>query len=158
MRLFRIYIYIVIVVVLETTLFSRLRIFGVSPDLLLVSVIIISVLGKRNRAIALAGFGGLLQDILSFGFYLNTVTKVIISVIVNNMKENYSGNENSLIWLAVLLFTPAVLLIQSLLLVLFFSKEISLFFVLKTIVVQTIYNLLFVPLLLFLINRFVYEQ
>ena len=70
MRLILILIYVLLVVILQSVVFARLHFFGVSPDLILVSIICFAVLEKRERAIVFAAGTSFLQDILSFGIYL----------------------------------------------------------------------------------------
>ena len=64
------YITILLVVILETTLLRRMRLFGVQPDLLLASVLFFSLYLKDNRTALEAGLvAGILRDLLSAGFF-----------------------------------------------------------------------------------------
>ncbi len=140
-------IYIIFVVILQTVVFARLHFFGVSPDLILVSIICFAVLEKEEKAVVFAAGSAFLQDILSFGVYLHTMTRVAVSWLVNSAKESFAGNEYSLAAVFVFLFTPLVLIIESGFHSIFRGRPFDIAHLLFTILVATFYNLFLVPVL-----------
>ncbi|NQT29459.1 MAG: rod shape-determining protein MreD [Candidatus Saganbacteria bacterium] len=153
MRFLKIAIYLLTILVLQVVVFSRLNIFGASPDLILVSVIILAVLAKPKVAILFAFSGGLLQDILSCGIYSNTLIKLVVAFLISFFKDNFSGDDNLLIIALVAIVSPLTLIIQATFV--FWGKQIDLPYVVLRIVSESIYNLLFVFLLLPILRKIV---
>lgn len=58
------YLLIVLLIVLQATLFRFIDIFGVKPDAVFIVVLSFSLLNGSWEAIYLSLFGGLIQDIL----------------------------------------------------------------------------------------------
>ena len=74
MRFFKVCLYLAAVIILQTVFFPRLGFFGVSPDLILVSVIALAVLAERTPATLFAAAAAFIQDLLLAGcFFHNTV-------------------------------------------------------------------------------------
>ncbi|MDD5382566.1 MAG: rod shape-determining protein MreD [Candidatus Margulisbacteria bacterium] len=147
MRSTKIGLYLLAVIILQTTIFSRLNFFGVVPDLVLVSVVIFTVLEDQPRAILFSAAGGFIQDILSCGGYFNTIVKVTICFLAGLIKESFVGDEYSLAAGLVALFTPLLFIIEGAVLVYFFGRQVYLPYLLSRLVVVTIYNLVLVPVL-----------
>lgn len=94
--------FVLIILLLQTVVFSRLSIFGATPDLVLVTVISFAVLNRRRRTTLLAALLGFLQDVMSFGVYLNVISKVLVAGLISLAKENSIGKRRSLALYAVL--------------------------------------------------------
>jgi len=141
MRLLIIAIYVVLVIVLQSVVFARLNLFGVSPDLVLISVVSFAVLQNRGKATVFAASAAFLQDILSFGVYLNTVTRVLISALANNIKDSFAGNEYALTIGLVLFLTPVVMLLESGFYVFFQGRQVDPLWLLPTIALAAFYNM-----------------
>jgi rod shape-determining protein MreD len=141
---------------MQTVVFSRLHFFGVSPDLILVSIICFAVLERRERAIVFAAGSAFLQDILSFGIYLHTMTRVVISWLANSVKESFAGNEYSLAASFVFLFTPLALVIESGFHSVFGGRPFDIGHLLFTMLVATFYNLFMVPILFPILRKIVH--
>ena len=147
MRLFKIIVYLLIILALQTVVFARLNFFGVTPDLILVSVIIFSVFSNSRNAILFAAASGFLQDILATGLYLNTLVKVLAATVVSIFRESFLGNEHSLAAGMVILLTPATLLFEALVYYYFLGLELNAMFLFMNIFVGTVYNLLLLAIL-----------
>jgi rod shape-determining protein MreD len=147
MQMFFLPLYILVVLVVQTVVFPRLNILGASPDLILVSVILFSILNQRDKSIVFAAGTGILQDILSFGAYINIISKVFVAFIVGMLKESFMGDELQFGLLLVLVFTPLSLFVEMGFFSFFNLREISLNSLYLDIVLITIYNLVMVPVL-----------
>lgn len=68
-----------ILIVFETNVIYLFAIYNITPDLILIFVLIISYKEERTPAMLIAFFAGLLQDVFSADFFgLAALTKVII--------------------------------------------------------------------------------
>ncbi len=146
-------IYILVVLIFQTVIFARLNLFGVVPDLVLVSVIIFSVFNNQQRSAIFSAGAGLLQDLLSFGIYLNTILKVLISLIVNLLKENFMGNEFVFSVILVVVFTPLSRLFEVGILYFFGRSQFDCYSIITNTILATVYNMLFIPILFPIIKR-----
>lgn len=153
MRGLKIALYLIAIIVLQTVVFARLNFLGVVPDLILVSVIIFSVKDKWQSATIFAGAAGFLQDVLATGPYINTIIKVLVCTIINHIKESLWGEEYSMIAGLVVSFTPLLLIIEMIVLKRPFDPAHLLFH----IFLGTLYNLIFVPILLPIIRKVLHD-
>lgn len=153
MNLLFIGIYILVVLIFQTVIFARLNLFGVVPDLVLVSVIIFSVFNSQQRSAVFSAGAGFLQDILCFGVYLNTIVKVVTSLFVNLLKENFMGNEFTFSVILVVVFTPLSRLFEAGVLYLFGMGQFDHYTIIANTILATGYNMLFVPVLFPVIKR-----
>lgn len=153
MRWLQIILFMLALIVVQTTLLARLNFFGVTPDLVLVAVVIYAVLNPRPFSNVFAAGSGLIQDVLSTGVYINTLVKIILSNIVCNLKENFSGDEYQLILGLVMVSTPAVIVLEALFHLLVLKQSFSPYYFIFRLVAGTGYNLLSVPLLYPLLRR-----
>ncbi len=145
MRFIKLAGYVVAVIVLQTVVFARLNFLGVMPDLVLVSVIAFAVAGERVPSNLFAAGLAWLQDLLSAGFYLNTVIKLIVNNVIVAVKDNYSGDAYSLAAGLVALFTPLQLVVEGLVVYFFLGGSFSPGYFVFRLVAGTIYNLILVP-------------
>lgn len=147
MRFFKILLYILVVFVLQTVVFSRINFMGVVPDLVLVSIVIFAVLEERNPATFFAASFAFIQDIFSSGIYLNTILKTIVSNVISSLKEEFIGDEYTFAAGMVAVFTPLYVLTEGLILLFVFHKEYSLPYFIFRMAAATIYNLVLLPVL-----------
>jgi rod shape-determining protein MreD len=152
----KILLYLLAVLLLQTVVLPRLNFFGVIPDLFLVSAIVFAILEERTPATFFSAAAGFIQDIFSFGAYLNIVVKVMASNIVSSLKEEFMGDEYQLAAGLVALFTPAILIMEGLFFY-FWSAEVSapLYFIFR-LIAATLYNLLVFPLVYKALKRIVH--
>lgn len=146
-------LYGIVIVVLQSVIFARINFFGVFPDLILVSVISFAVLQSGRNPTLFAGGAALLQDILSFGVYLNTITRVMVCALVSGMKESFAGNEYSLVAGLVVFFTPVLLLLEGGFYAVFAGRQIDPLHLLFSILIATFYNLFMVPILFPIVKK-----
>lgn len=141
-----------VILVVQTVVLARLNLFGRTPDLVLVSVVIFTVLNEGWGTTLFAGGAGFLQDLLCWGSYFNTISKVVVCSLVRYAQDRFIGNEQSLAWGAVAVLTPAALISEALVMRFYLDRPILFWPALAAIVLTTIYNLLFVPVLFFIIK------
>ena len=153
MRWIRIGLYVLLILVLQTVVFARLNFWGAVPDLVLVSVIIFAILDKNQKSTLFAAGSSFLQDILGYGIYINTITKVLVSSLTSIIKESFIGDEYSLAALLVAVFTPLTLTVEGLILYLFFDKQFEAYAFVITVLITTVYNLIMVPVFLPVIRK-----
>jgi len=146
MRFVKLAGYIIAVLVLQTVVFARLNFLGVMPDLVLVSVIAFAVAGERVPSNLFAAGLAWLQDLLSAGYYLNTIVKLVVNNIIVAVRDNYSGDDYSLTAGLVALFTPLQLIAEALIVYFFLAGRFSPAYFAFKLVAATLYNLLLVPL------------
>ena len=159
MKPFKLILFFLVIVVLQTVLFGRLNLWGASPDLMLVSVIVFAVLSLRLSAALMIGFSfGLLQDILSFGVFINVFIKVIVATAVSFLKESFLAQPAVMAFGFLLVLTPLSLLFEAGLLMVFFARQINGWQMCQTIVLTTIYNLLIFPLIYLVIEKLCHGQ
>jgi rod shape-determining protein MreD len=153
MRWIRIGLYVLLILVLQTVVFARLNFWGAVPDLVLVSVIIFAILDKNQKSTLFAAGSSFLQDILGYGIYINTITKVLVSSLTSIIKESFIGDEYSLAALLVAVFTPLTLTVEGLILYLFFDTQFEAYAFVITVLITTVYNLIMVPVFLPVIRK-----
>ena len=130
---------------MQTVFFPRLGFFGVSPDLILVSVIALAVLAERTPATLFAAAAAFIQDLLLAGFFLNTIIKPVIGNIVSSVKEEFMGDDYSLTAGMVALFTPLFILFEAAFFYFFFQKQSDALALVFRLAAETGYNLILVP-------------
>lgn len=157
MRILKILFYLVVILVLQTVVFARLNFFGIVPDLVLVSVIIFAVLDEKKMAIPFAAAAGVIQDILSFGIYLNTISKVLVATVVGATKESLLGNEYSIVASLVAIFTPVVMVAEGAVRYFILAKQVDIPSLVISAVLATLYNLVLVPVLLPLMRKLFHD-
>ncbi|SFE50988.1 rod shape-determining protein MreD [Thermoanaerobacter thermohydrosulfuricus] len=83
------YLLIVLLIVLQTTLFSFIDIFGVKPDAAFIVVLSFSLLNGSWEAIYLSLFAGLIQDILfNNALGVTTFSLLIVSYITGLLSKS----------------------------------------------------------------------
>ncbi len=153
MYLLLIVIYALLMIILQTVVFARLNFFGISPDLILVSVISFAVLGGRSKATLFAAGSSFVQDVLSFGIYMHTITRVVVCSLVSSVKGSFAGSEYSLTAGLVVFFTPVILIIEGGFYWLFSGRPIDIGQLLFTILIATFYNLFMVPIIFPIVKK-----
>jgi rod shape-determining protein MreD len=159
MRIVKIIVYLVAVLVLQTVILPRLNLFGVFPDLVLVSVILFAVLEpKAADGIVFSAVAGYLQDTLSTGGYFNLFSKTVVNATVNALRANFSGEETALAYGLVVGLVPLSLLVEEL----WLYSDVGAFhaplLILMRMIVAVLYNLIFIPILLPIIKRVAHEN
>lgn len=158
MRTFRWALYVLCLLVLQTVIFPRLNLFGIYPDSLLVAVVVFAAIAQRSPALVFAGSLGFLQDILSVGYYINTIIKVVAGLIVANINQEFVGDKSRLALGLTALISPAAVLLESLFYGSFLGADLDVWFSLFKLVIQTGMNLLLVPVLFWLTEKLVVNE
>ncbi|MBU0502263.1 MAG: rod shape-determining protein MreD [Candidatus Margulisbacteria bacterium] len=153
MRFFKIIIFIILVLVLQTVFFARLNLFGVAPDLILVSVILFAVYANYQQTLLVAVVAGFLQDILSYQGYANTIVNVSATYLINLLKHNYIGGEQWLCFNLVLALSPLSQLIQRLPL-----RQTDPWLIVKVVFLGTLYNLMTALILAPIVKRLAHGE
>jgi len=159
MRLIKLIAYLVAVLVLQTVVFTRLNLFGVFPDLVLVSVILFAVLEENiPTGIIFSSAAGFLQDVISTGGYFNLFSKTIVNAAVNTIRTNFSGDESALIYGLVAGMGPLNILAEEIWICFSAGSFHAPWLVLFKAITAVLYNLIITPVLLAIIKRVVYEN
>lgn len=159
MRTFKLILYLVAVMVFQTVVFSRLSLFGVFPDLFLISVILFAVMQRNaGAAVAFSGAAGLLQDVFSYFGYFNLFAKVIVSGAVIAIRKSFEGEETVLAFGMVAVFVPAQVLAEEIWLFVLSGSVHAPWFIILRMLVALPYNLLLTPLLLAILKRIIREK
>jgi|GEM_PF-1349038 rod shape-determining protein MreD len=136
-----------ITLVLQTTVFSRLTIFGVGPNLILLLVIVVAVIEDEPVvSLIFAALAGWLQDVFSFGPYLSLFLLVIAATIISVIKQSFSGEQNSLMLILTAIFTPTMILLGYLIFNASDDQPIIWLNLVIQLPIQTLYTLLCLPL------------
>jgi rod shape-determining protein MreD len=103
-------IFLVVLLVLQTVIFPRFPLLGETPDLFLISVIIIAVYREQREATLLAALYGFCQDLLSAGGYFNLAAKVAAVTLVSAWSAEAVGDRRQMAWFLTGILTPLQLL------------------------------------------------
>ncbi len=143
----------IISLVLETTLFNRLSVYGAKPDFVLIIVVLIAV-KKGSMAGQLYGFiGGLMQDCLSYGVLgVQAMVKAITGFGSGFLKNKLEENSSLLIMILVFLVTIASGFLGALARA-FFTPYTFLAQEALRIVVSAGYNALFAPFVAMVVKK-----
>lgn len=150
-------VFYLLVLLVQTVLFLWLNLFTYIPDLFLVSVIIVAVIQGRNVSTGFALLAGLLQDVFSFGLYLNTIIKAMVSNIVSLTTDEFVGDEQLLIFALIAIITPSLIILEILAKGWLAGQSLDLFYYVFKIIVTTGLNLV-VALLLIPILKGIYHE
>jgi rod shape-determining protein MreD len=152
MRLLKPVFFIALLLVFQNVVFSRLNLFGISPDLILIAVIGMTVLADARQALGFAIVASLAQDLLSV-YYFNTFFNLALCLIILLIKERFEGEHQQLaIWL-VLAFSPLQIIVQTLVSLIAFKSAPAGWLLAQKIVLLTLYNLLLMPIILGLLEK-----
>ncbi|MDD5610047.1 MAG: rod shape-determining protein MreD, partial [Candidatus Omnitrophica bacterium] len=95
------FIALLIFILLEATVLNKFKVFGVTPDLLLTSVVVFGLFLPSFRVIVLSCFAGLLLDLFYVGhFGMNIIMFASLGIILRKLAKNLYI-ENSIIIIAV---------------------------------------------------------
>lgn len=86
---------VIIFALLQATILDCIKLFGVKPDLLLISVVISSLFFELRWALALAVFIGMLKDIFGVNiFAINTIILPLSSFLIIKLSKEVSLDNN----------------------------------------------------------------
>ena len=152
MRTFKLVIFLLALLLIQTVLLPFVTFFGAMPDLFLVAVVIYSVMAEKGTSTFFAAGAGFLQDLFSSGLYVNTLAKVLISALVGGIGDEVVGDGRSFSASMVAIITPLYLIIEGVIIYLT-GHHFSVFYYLLEILLTTLYNLAFVPVVYFMLQK-----
>lgn len=108
------FLFMLLMVSLQSTLIPVLTMDGVRPDLVLVAVVSAALADGRETGVLCGVFGGILQDLLSAGaFGINTLTKMLVGLFVGIYERKINQKNLLMPLVAVSAGTLAALMIQA---------------------------------------------
>jgi rod shape-determining protein MreD len=95
MRKSIIFIFLVLAAFFQVSILDYLKVFGVKPDLLLMSVFWFSLVFQQRQALALSASAGILKDIFTpYSFGINTLLFALFSLFLIRMGKEISIDSN----------------------------------------------------------------
>ena len=148
MKTLKIALLIVLVYLLQVTVFSRLAVFGIKPDLLLVITALFAVAYGPENGFLMGFFCGLVQDVFGGSFYMHVISKALLGFLMGTFKESVFGTEEGVALTAVLVATATNFVLEFVILFFFFGRPVASPLVLfVTLFISCLYNSLLAPLL-----------
>ncbi len=136
-------------------LFNNMSLFGVKPNMLLISVIVVSLYTSIYSTTIYSFIVGVIADLIFGGMGMFTVSYTAIGMLLgyvngNYMKENYV----SIILLTIIsvVLFETIQYIQSMVLL---SKYVSLIFLLKQLILSILLNVVFVFIICFVFGKII---
>lgn len=147
MKALKIALSIIIVYLFQVTIMSRLTVFGVKADLLLIITALFAVVYGPENGFLVGMFCGLVQDVFGGTFYMHILSKALLGFLMGTFKESVFGTEEGVALTAVLVATVTGFFLDAVLLFFFFEKPFaSPFVLLITLIISCIYNSALSPL------------
>jgi rod shape-determining protein MreD len=147
MKAFKIALLIFLVYLFQITVASRLSVFGVKADLLLIITTLFAVTYGAENGFLIGLFCGLVQDVFGGSFYMFTISKALLGFLIGTFKESVFGTEEGVALTAVFVASVTNFILETVILFFFFGKPIaSLFALAVTLVISCLYNSLLAPL------------
>lgn len=95
MRNWLIFISLVLAILLQVSILDSFKVFGVSPDLLLMSVFWFSLVFRQKQAVALSISAGMLKDFFTpYAFGINTLLFGLLSLAIIRLGKEISIDSN----------------------------------------------------------------
>lgn len=143
----------VVSIFLQLFVFNKLSVFGVKPNMILISVIVVSAITNIYASTVYSFILGVCMDLLFGGTGMFTISYTVIGMLLGFVGEDYmKGNYISIIILStisVVLF-EIVQYFQSMINL---SSYISIFFLLKQLIIGIILNVILVCLIYFIYSK-----
>ncbi len=148
LRFLAILLFVILFVSLETSVLPLFSVFGVTPDILLILVVVWGII-RGGREAAILGFAvGLTQDILSSSLYYHAFSKCLIGFGSGVFSRNLSGASSYMSIVMVSIMTIVSYLIEGVLLYFFLGHPVPQFPRLFLIVlISVLYNGLLTPII-----------
>ncbi|OGC12308.1 rod shape-determining protein MreD [candidate division WOR-1 bacterium RIFOXYA12_FULL_52_29] len=157
MRTFKLALFLLALLFAQTVLLPFLTFFGAMPDLFLVAVIVYAVMVDRGGSTIFAAGAGFLQDLFSSGIYVNTLAKVLVNTFVGAIGNEVVGDVRSFAASMVAIITPLYLIVEGLVVYFWQGNHFSVYYYLLVVLLTTIYNLVFVPVVYHVLKNIVHE-
>ncbi len=143
---------IIILGILQLTFLDYFKVFGIKPDLLLISVVIASLVFEFKWAFILSLFAGLFKDVFSATtFGINTLLFPLWSFLIARLNKEITIDYNFIRMALIFIISLLHNTITGLTFI-YLGNPISLGIFLRIVSVQSIYTVLLLPLV-FNINK-----
>ena len=158
MRTLILFVVMAVSVSLQSTVIPVLSIGGVRPDLVLVVVVSAALAAGKEVGVLCGVFGGVLQDLLSVGpFGYNTLTKMLLGLLVGLYERKVNKGSLLLPLLAVAVSTVGVAVIAAMFL-LAYGQERQIAVLFLQLIPATAYHILLAAPVNFLITWLMRDQ
>jgi len=146
MKLLKIALSILLIYLFQITIISRLSVFGVKADLLLIVTTLFAVTYGAEEGFLMGLFCGLVQDIFGGSFYMQTVSKAVLGFLIGTFKESVFGTEEGVALTAVAVATVTNFILELTMLFFFFGRPIaSPLALMSALIISCLYNSLLAP-------------
>jgi rod shape-determining protein MreD len=158
MKALILFVVMAVSVSLQSTVIPVLSIGGVRPDLVLVVVVSVALSVGKEMGVLCGVFGGLLQDLLSVGpFGYNTLTKMLLGLLVGLYERKVNKGTLLLPLLAVAVSTLGVAVVAAIFL-LAYGQERQIAVLLLQLIPATAYHILLVVPVHYLVTWLMRDQ
>ncbi len=145
----------ILLILIQTALFSHIPFFLVTADLLLVFITFVAINNGSRFAMVLGFISGILLDFMSLSpFGLSSFILIFISFFLGKLYGKYNLSHFSIPFILAIVATGLKFLLLILLHFLFGSAVKVYNIYDKTFLIELILNVLFAPLIFFVLNRF----
>lgn len=153
MKIFLIIVFILVLLFLQVGIFPHLQILGAFPNLILLSILVLSILQGWKKTLPWIIAGGLFLDFYSLHNFLGI--SVIALLIVAYLSYFLSQNtfKKTTFFSLILIFLITIFVYNILLIIIFEIFDINFAFSFLTFIVAIIYNLIFAIPLFYLIKK-----
>lgn len=148
-----IFLVFVLSIILQLFVFNNVSLFGVKPNMILISVIVVSAITNIYSSTIYSFILGVFMDLLFGGTGMFTISYTVIGMLLGFVGEDYmKGNYISLIILSVIsvFLFEIVQYFQSMIIL---SSYISIFFLLKQLIFGSILNVILVCGIYFIFSK-----
>lgn len=153
MRIFKFWLGIVILGILQVTVLDYAKIFNVKPDLLLISISLASLVFGLGEALVLSVFAGLFKDVIGIGtFGINTFLFTLWSLLIGKLAKEISIENNFRRTTLIFIITILHNIIMGLTFV-YCGKSIPLGLFLRIVSIESIYTAGISPLVFWVIIK-----
>ncbi len=158
MKALILFVVMAVSVSVQSTVIPVLSIGGVRPDLVLVVVVSVALSAGKEEGVLCGVFGGVLQDLLSVGpFGYNTLTKMLLGLLVGLYERKVNKGSLLLPLLAVAVSTAGVAFIAAMFLLAYGQqRQIAVLFL--QLIPTTAYHILLAAPVHFLIALLMRDQ
>lgn len=153
MRIVKLFLLIALIVVVES-----LWPWPYRPDLFLMLIITYSVDHSTGSGVPFSFAAGFVQDILFSVYFLNTLTKALVSAAIAFIKDKLILNFEKLSFILIIVFSPLAVFANGIFRTVIYQQQPEWGRLFLLAIMGTIFNIIFTPLFLYIIRKFgIYE-
>jgi rod shape-determining protein MreD len=147
MKTLKIALSIILVYLFQITIVSRLTVFGVRADLLLIITTLFAVSYGAENGFMIGLICGIVQDVFGGSFFIQTASRSLLGFLIGTFKESVFGTEEGVAFMAVFVATVTNFILEAVILFFFFGRPFASPLVLiLTLFISCLYNSLLAPL------------